>query len=125
MTIKRYLSFVIFGTILFTAAASAQDLKIVSFVHKKYVEVEAIADNTWHPVAELNELTLPVSATYKSADRKQSLLFEHNGEEYRVARPDVELSDEKIVVDGCNTVPSTLPKDSQSASVKGAGERCD
>lgn len=57
--------------------------------------------------------------------KAERLEFTQDGKAWLVSRADVQLANEKLVVDACDTVPVTLPNDAKSASVKGAGERCE
>lgn len=99
----------------------AETLQIRRIPHPELIEVEAASGGDYRLVSQLGGLTYPLSATTVVGGRIE---FLHGGTAWRISRADVELVDEKLVVDACGTVPVTLAADARSASVKGAGEGC-
>lgn len=101
-------------------AANAATVTIVAFPHPELTELES-SSGEYHLVSDVKGIKVPLSATTKGTSE---LVFVVNGVSYAVSRADVELKNEVLVVDACNTVPVVLASDSRSASVKGAGEGC-
>ncbi|MNC03221.1 hypothetical protein D3C76_573560 [compost metagenome] len=102
-------------------SASADTLQIQAIPHPELIEVEAAKGGEYRLVSELGKLTYPLAAKSVEGNR---LEFRQGAAAWKVSRADVELVNEKLVVDACSTIPVTLAGDAKSASVKGAGEGC-
>ncbi|CAJ1876138.1 hypothetical protein [Aeromonas jandaei] len=100
----------------------ADTLRILEVKNPELIEVEAAVGGEYRLLSELGKLNYPLQAKAVKAER---LEFTQDGKAWLVSRADVQLANEKLVVDACDTVPVTLPNDAKSASVKGAGERCE
>ncbi|MDZ3993846.1 hypothetical protein [Pseudomonas sp. Teo4] len=103
------------------ASVSAETLRIQRITNPDQVEVEAAKGGEHRWVSQLGNLSYPLPAKAVGVDR---LEFRQGTGAWRVSRADVELVNEKLVVDSCSTIPVTLPSDATYASVKGAGEGC-
>ncbi|WCM51580.1 hypothetical protein OH720_00770 [Pseudomonas sp. WJP1] len=100
---------------------SADTLQIQRIPHPEEVEAQATNGGEYRMISQLGKLSFPLPAKAVEGSR---LEFRHGAAAWRVSRADVELVNEKLVVDACSTIPVTLAGDAKSASVKGAGEGC-
>lgn len=100
---------------------SAEELHIAALAAPTGIEVQARSNGQYHDVGELGSLRFPLAA---KAAANGDLEFQQGGETWVISRADVQLVDEKLVVDACSTIPATLSGDARAASVKGAGEGC-
>jgi hypothetical protein len=101
--------------------AWADTLRIQNIPSPEQVEVESAKGGEYRWVSELGKLSYPLPAKSLADER---LEFRQGNTAWRVSRADVELVNEKLVVDACSTIPVTLAGDAKSASTKGAGEGC-
>lgn len=100
---------------------SADTIQIQRIPHPELIEVEAASSGEYRLLSQLGKLSYPLPAKAVEGSR---LEFRQGAGAWRVSRADVELVNEKLVVDACSTIPVTLAGDAKSASVKGAGEGC-
>lgn len=120
MTKRTHLLFLLLAS-LSTVPVLAEPLQIQRIPHPELIEVEAASGGDYRLVSQLGALTYPLPVTEVEGGQ---LEFRQGGNTWRISRADVELVDEKLVVDACSTIPVTLAGDAKSASVKGAGEGC-
>jgi hypothetical protein len=99
----------------------AETLQIRRIPHPELIEVEATIGGEYRLVSQLGALVYPLPVTVVEGGQ---LEFRQGAKAWRISRADVELVNEKLVVDACSTIPVTLAGDAKSASVKGAGEGC-
>ncbi|WP_433768132.1 hypothetical protein [Pseudomonas putida] len=99
----------------------ADTLQIQRIPHPEEVEAEAAKGGEYRLISELGKLSFPLPAKAVEGGR---LEFRQGATAWRVSRADVELVNEKLVVDACSTISVTRAGDAKSASVKGAGEGC-
>lgn len=102
-------------------SVSADTLQIQRIANPEQIEVEAAKGGEFRMVSELGKLSYPLAAKSVEGNR---LEFRQGAAAWKISRADVELVNEKLVVDACSTIPVTLAGDAKSASVKGAGEGC-
>lgn len=126
-TIREVMNKKINAIILFTISLNAvpvmaDTLRILEVKNPELIEVEAALGGEYRLLSQLGRLTYPLQAKTVNVDR---LEFTQDGKAWLVSRADVQLANETLVVDACDTVPVTLPSDAKSASVKGAGEGCE
>ncbi|BBH44229.1 hypothetical protein [Pseudomonas sp. KU43P] len=100
---------------------SADTLRIQRILNPELVEAESAKGGEYRLISELGNLSYPIPAKTVDGNR---LEFRQGTGAWRVSRADVELVNEKLVVDSCSTIPVTLAGDAKSASVKGAGDGC-
>lgn len=105
---------------LMNPLAQAKTVTIIAFPYAELTELQS-ADGSYYLVSDVKGIRTPLSARLGSS---LELTFVVGGVRYSVARADVELEGEALVVDACKTVPVVLAADSRSASTKGAGEGC-
>ncbi|MFJ4068580.1 hypothetical protein ACIPW4_25280 [Pseudomonas sp. NPDC089996] len=118
---KRSAIYLLLLASLSVVPVSAETLRIQNIPHPEQVEAESAKGGEYRWVSELGKLTYPLPAKAVAGKR---LEFRQGNAAWRVSRADVELVNEKLVVDACSTLPVTLAGDAKSASVKGAGEGC-
>lgn len=119
---KKINVIMLFTISLNSVSVMADTLRILEVKNPELIEVEAAVGGEYRLLSELGKLNYPLQA---KAVKTERLEFTQDGKAWLVSRADVQLANEKLVVDACDTVPVTLPNDAKSASVKGAGERCE
>lgn len=118
---KRFPILLLLLTSMNIGTVSADSLKIKNIPHPEQTEVESAKGAQFRMVSQLGKLSYPLPAKVVEGSR---LEFRQGASAWRVSRADVELVNEKLVVDACSTIPVTLAGDATYASVKGAGEGC-
>lgn len=111
------------GLSVATGLAQADTFVIEDIIAPAFTEVKVTQTGGWMMIPEIDGFQLPVTATASESDAGR-LEFRVGDTSYSVSRSDVELSGETIVSSPCSTVPGSMPQDTRSASVKGAGESC-
>ncbi len=119
---KKIHAIIFIAISLNAVSVMADTFRILEVKNPELIEVEAAVGGEYRLLSQVGKLTYPLQAKAVNTDR---LEFTQDGKAWLVSRADVQLANETLVVDACDTVPVTLPSDAKSASVKGAGERCE
>lgn len=114
----------VLGLGLLPLEAYPDGVVIANIESPEFTEIKSENDGSWHVLADVAQPSMPLEASWVKGSRTE-LRIEISNQTYVISRADVELADERIVTSACDTVPLTLPNDSTSVSVKGAGESCD